>query len=542
MTFAKESDLGIIDRESFEEESWRINLGQSGLDVSDPDRSDDWWTGKKPFLGQCPGVAEDGKIYGLAQPDLKTSNRSQVRDYFDNGWTISEVVFGAILTDEAFYRPPYHHLRHPLIFYYVHPAVFYVNKLKLSGLTDRSINSYFEEGLFDIGVDEMSWDDMSKNNIKWPSLEECRNYRASVYELVSNLIETVDGLEEGHDPIDMDSPLWALFMGFEHERIHIETSSVLMRELPLNLLKRPSYFPSIYKNGTADSASLSAGQNPSYPVNSFVEVSPGEVIIGKPREWPSYGWDNEYGERQVSVDKFWATKNLITNGEFLEFVSDGGYLYREFWGEVGSSWRSFRDSQHPTFWCRNSDGSYKLRTIFEVIEMPWSWPVVVNFHEARAFANWKSKVDNSDIPYRLPTEAEHMRLRQLVGISKVESANQVIEDSQYNLNLKYGSESEVGFNADKDAPFTDVFGNVWQWMEDHFNSLAGFEIHPYYDDFSTPCFDGEHQMILGGSFISIGNEASPFARFHFRPHFFQHAGIRLVKPSGTSDGGVVLLD
>lgn len=37
-------------------------------------------------------------------------------------------------------------------------------------------------------------------------------------------------------------------------------------------------------------------------------------------------------------------------------------------------------------------------------------------------------------------------------------------------------------------------------------------------------------MIMGGSFVSTGNEASVFARFHFRPHFHQHAGFRLVAP------------
>jgi putative 4-mercaptohistidine N1-methyltranferase len=58
--------------------------------------------------------------------------------------------------------------------------------------------------------------------------------------------------------------------------------------------------------------------------------------------------------------------------------------------------------------------------------------------------------------------------------------------------------------------------------------LKGFEVHHVYDDFSTPCFDGKHSMIVGGSFISTGDEASVFARFHFRPHFLQHAGFRLV--------------
>jgi putative 4-mercaptohistidine N1-methyltranferase len=77
--------------------------------------------------------------------------------------------------------------------------------------------------------------------------------------------------------------------------------------------------------------------------------------------------------------------------------------------------------------------------------------------------------------------------------------------------------------------FHDLFGNVWQWCEDHFHPLEGAKPHPYYDDFSTPCYDGEHQMILGGSFASTGDLASTWARFHFRPHFFQHAGFRIAR-------------
>ena len=53
-------------------------------------------------------------------------------------------------------------------------------------------------------------------------------------------------------------------------------------------------------------------------------------------------------------------------------------------------------------------------------------------------------------------------------------------------------------------------------------------LYSVYDDFSTPCFDGKHSMIVGGSFMSTGDEASVFARFHFRPHFLQFSGFRLV--------------
>lgn len=89
--------------------------------------------------------------------------------------------------------------------------------------------------------------------------------------------------------------------------------------------------------------------------------------------------------------------------------------------------------------------------------------------------------------------------------------------------------------------FYDVFGNAWEWTSDYFCALPGFQVHPYYEDFSTPCFDGLHHVIQGGSFISTGNECSAHSRFHFRPHFYQHAGFRLVEvedpsaPVPTSD-------
>lgn len=97
-----------------------------------------------------------------------------------------------------------------------------------------------------------------------------------------------------------------------------------------------------------------------------------------------------------------------------------------------------------------------------------------------------------------------------------------------NLNMAYSSHNPVDSFPPSHTGHHDTVGNAWEWTEDHFNPLKNFEIHHVYDDFSTPCFDGKHSMIVGGSFMSTGDEASVFARFHFRPHFLQHSGFRLV--------------
>jgi formylglycine-generating enzyme required for sulfatase activity len=84
--------------------------------------------------------------------------------------------------------------------------------------------------------------------------------------------------------------------------------------------------------------------------------------------------------------------------------------------------------------------------------------------------------------------------------------------------------------------FHDVMGNVWEWCEDNFNGLPGHETSYLYDDFSTPCYDGRHNIIMGGSWVSTGDEASYFARYMFRRHFYQHCGFRLTRSLPTQDG------
>lgn len=510
-------------------------------------RSREWYTGRAPEWGVCPGVDLEGKIHSLPIPDLATCTRAEVQNYFDNSWTLTEVVLSGLASAEVFYRVPYHGLRHPLVFYYLHPAVLYVNKLRLGGLIPSAVNAEFES-LFETGVDEMSWDDMSKNTMKWPDLGQLHNYRKQVYRLISNVIATADGLDNGHETIGPSDPLWTLFMGFEHERIHIETSSVLIRELPIECVRRPEAWPDLLTTGDSEPG-FPPVEGSDYLSNKMLCVESGRVHVGKDVNEPFYGWDNEYGHRTRDVSAFAVSQNLISNGEFYKFVASGGYLEQRFWSEKGWKWRSFRNTKFPTFWKLDGPAGlhkYKLRTCYELIPMQWSWPAVVNHYEAEAFCRWRTEQEKS--PYRLLTEAEHHRLRSLISSSDQTSSPapsglraDLTASTRFNLNLNSGAERPVGMDIDEtnlDAP-GDVFGNVWQWCEDHFNPLEGFAVNKYYDDFSVPCFDGEHQMILGGSFISTGDEATGWARFHFRPHFFQHAGFRIV--SSTGDGGVVKL-
>jgi 5-histidylcysteine sulfoxide synthase/putative 4-mercaptohistidine N1-methyltranferase len=484
-----------------------------------------------------------------------SAGRQALLAYFENTWKLTETLFSGLASEEAYFTRPYHKTRHPLIFYYVHPVSFYVNKLLVAGLIDQPLNRHFEI-LFETGVDEMNWDDLHDGEQDiWPTVAEAQAYRAQVYEMVHELIRTHPEFDR---PVSMTSPAWAMVMCFEHERIHLETSSVLIRELPLKYLRQPEQWPSLPLAKKSEEQFVAPVAGLHYPAeNPLIEVSAQQVTLGKPVAWPTFGWDNEYGREVRQVSAFRASKRLISNGEFYEFVSSGAYLEQRYWSKQGWDWRRFRNTRWPTFWVQDGPvGShqYKLRTIFSEEAMQWDWPAVVNFYEAKAYSVWRSERDGVKTPYRLLHEKEHLALRDDslnetsawqpgdTALLQRDPVMHALADAgrPVNHNLHFGSEGPVGRFAANSKGFQDVLGNVWQWCEDSFHCLPGFSIHPYYVDFSTPCFDGQHQMILGGSFISTGDEASLWARFHFRPHFFQHAGFRLVQgvdAQTSRDGG-----
>lgn len=427
--------------------------------------------------------------------------RAEIRAYFHASYSLDEQLYDTLASDDAFYLRP-EPLRHPLIFYLGHTASFYINKLIIAKLIDQRINPRYE-AMFAVGVDEMSWDDLNQANYDWPSVAEVKDYRTKVRELVDGLIETLPLSL----PIDWNHPWWAILMGIEHSRIHLETSSVIIRRLPLDQVRQRPLWEICHESGEA-------------PRNALLPVPGGKVVLGKAKDHRLYGWDNEFGRHGFEVEDFEASKYLVSNGEYREFVDAGGYRTPGYWTEEGARWLSFSKSEHPLFWIRNGV-NYRLRTLAQEISMPWDWPVEVNYLEAKAFCNWKAQT--TGLPIRLPTEDEWYRLRELQPIPDQPDWQR----APGNINLEHWA-SACPVNRFAFGDFYDVIGNVWQWTETPISGFDGFEVHPYYDDFSTPTFDTQHNLIKGGSWISTGNEATRDCRYAFRRHFFQHAGLRYV--------------
>lgn len=422
--------------------------------------------------------------------------KSELKNYFLNSWSNTELIFSSIIDSSSLYLSP-DQRRHPLIFYYGHVAAFYINKLRIAGLYKSDLD-FALENLFAVGVDPSTKDDLEKYG--WPEYSKVSDFRANVFNIIIELLDN----NEIPSKIDWSSPYWVILMGIEHERIHFETTSVLLRQMPTEYLQKP-----INCNYILDPEFISD--------NEYLKIPEGKIILGRPTESKMYGWDNEYGVRPENINTFFVSKNMVTNNDYLEFVIDGGYNKRELWSDSGWDWIKQQGIEFPNFWIESENNNFKLRAMFDVIEMPLNWPVEVIAHEAEAFCKWKGN------GFRLMNEMEWKRITDI----QFESPAHDFDSIKANTNFVAISPSPVGYFGGK-APY-DIIGNVWEILADDFNPLPGFKEHPYYKDFSLPFFDSVHGMMAGGSWASTGNSASRYYRLWFRRDFVQHAGFRLVK-------------
>lgn len=457
------------------------------------------------------------KNISIYPPTLNGTNveqkRQEILKYFNNTYELFEKIFELLVSDEVFYKKS-EPSRHPMIFYFGHTATFFINKLILMKIIEKRVDANFES-IFAVGVDEMEWDDVNSKNYAWPKVEDVRKYRNVVKKIVQDLINNL----EFELPIKQDSAMWVILMGIEHERIHIETSLVLHRQMPLEFIK------SVKELNICTHSSKS-------PKNEMVKISSQEVKLGKSIDHNLYGWDNEYGVYEDSVNEFKTSKYLVSNAEFMEFVENNGYEEKEFWDEEGLEYLRNTKAKHPIFWIFK-DGVYKYRALSQIIDMPADWPVDVNALEAEAFCRYKSKIDG--FTYSLPSELEYRAIYEQTNIEDLPAFHQ----SRANLNFYHYASScpvnEFAFHTKNGEVIYDVVGNVWQWSRTPMRPFEGFKVHEAYDDFTVPTFDEKHSIIVGSSWASSGNLIMKHSRYAFRKHFPQNAGFRYVISNKQND-------
>lgn len=447
----------------------------------------------------------------VSSTTLKMQLQAELRTVFEQ----TEKLFSCLKPHGFFHCVP--PVRVPHLFFYGHPAAFYIERgvsigiLKRSARVDYSLERFLGEMSTEREIDNVArWAADVPQNAQAETVQRIREYRSAVLELVCQLIEDED--VAFNSPISTDSLHWFIRMGIEHDRIHFERSANLLTQTPPELLQQPdSPFP------------IFPPSNEKARANSLVDVNGGSVLIGRGRlaqQHDSFGWDNEFGDAEkVCVRPFSVSAMLVSNHEYREFIDSGGYACPEYWSEAGLDWKGDRGGIPPCW--RNGN---KLRTLLQEIDMQESWPAIVNHFEAEAFCSWKSKQIGRTL--RLISRPEWLLLRKQ------------LKSNCYNVNLRYSSHSPVhthGESLGANGEFIyDVMGNAWQHSASPFTVQPGFQPHPLYPDYTLE-LDGLHYRILGGCWASQGHMTNAECCQQFRRHRYQMAGFRYVESENELD-------
>ena len=268
--------------------------------------------------------------------------------------------------------PPKWHLGHTSWFF----ETFLLKKFKkdyapFHQMYDFIFNSYYES----LGTRVQR---PLRGLLSRPTVREVYEYRAAVNEGMTQLMNTLD---------DRDQKNFDIFteLGIHHEQQHQELLYMDIKHILSINPTRPTYKPreKTKNNGTV-------------PALKYAGFDGGIYTIG--HNGDAFCFDNELPAHQVLLQNFKIANRLITNGEYLEFINDGGYSNPLLWLSDGWSTVLQNEWKAPMYWSQTSDG-WEIMTLSGWHAVDPSEPVVhVSFYEADAFARWSGR--------RLPSEAE----------------------------------------------------------------------------------------------------------------------------------------
>jgi ergothioneine biosynthesis protein EgtB len=411
-------------------------------------------------------------------------------------WRRSDALFETI-GEEAWTAQPIP-LRQPFVFYLGHLPAFAWNHLGRGVLGRAPLVAEFD-ALFERGIDPVGVDAYTAR-AQWPSRDAILAYRDRVRALVRDALS---------DPAFLDAGAEVAWMVVEHELMHHETLLYMLQELDHGSKRRPAGWPALPGSGDASGSR-------EIPSPRTVHVPAGTVRLGAGRGTLPFAWDNEMPEQRVRVEGFSIDALPVTNAELLEFVRDGGYDDGRLWRASDWAWRERHRLSRPHSW-RGEGEALAVRSLFEDVpfERAALWPASVSWAEASAFARWRGA--------RLPTEAEWRH-----------AACGFDAGARANVDFRHGSPLPVASGADASAwGVRELVGDGWEWTASPFAPFPGFSPMPRYPGYSADFFDGEHFVLLGGSWATDSALLRPSFRNWFQPRYpYVFSKFRCVHPRG----------
>jgi ergothioneine biosynthesis protein EgtB len=326
--------------------------------------------------------------------------------------------------------------------------------------------------------------------ISRPTVAEVYRYREAVDERMNALLGGAD------EPHLLERLGATIVLGLNHEQQHQE---LILTDLK-SMFGRNPLRPVYREPGSSERGEVAPVRWLGYPE--------GLRQIG--HEGNRFAFDNEMPRHSVFVQPFLLADRLVTNGEFLAFIEDGGYEQPKFWLSDGWNARNTQRWAAPLYWERGEDQAWRIFTLAGRRDLEPNEPVChVSYYEADAFARWAGA--------RLPSEAEWE-----VAAEGVEIRGNFLEDEHFHP-------QSLGTARADDAP-AQLFGDVWEWTRSPYSPYPGYcpaagALGEYNGKFMC------NQMVLrGGSCATPRSHIRSTYRNFFPPEArWQFSGIRLAK-------------
>ena len=319
-----------------------------------------------------------------------------------------------------------------------------------------------------------------------PSVSAVMRYRDYVDEEMRALM-----LQAGDDP----ELAQLVELGIHHEQQHQELLLTDIKHVLAQNPLQPAMDPELKRPPETAAAEF-----------TFTRGNPGIHEIGHQighevgAHGTGFAFDNETPRHRVLLAEHALGSRLVTNGEYREFIDDGGYATSSLWLSDGWATITERGWRQPLYWCEDHDREFTLGGVREIDS---NAPVThVSYYEADAFARWAGA--------RLPTEAEW----------EVYAANESVD----------GNFVESGYWHPVASGASQVFGDVWEWTASSYAPYPGFEplagsLGEYNGKFMC-----NQMTVRGGSCVSARDHLRASYRSFFYPDArWQFLGIRLAR-------------
>jgi ergothioneine biosynthesis protein EgtB len=320
-----------------------------------------------------------------------------------------------------------------------------------------------------------------------PALNDILRYREHVDACMTELLAA--------RPLSGDV-LTLVELGLQHEQQHQELMLTDFKHLlSLNPLA-PAYVEGVFDRGVSP------------PAMQWATFKGGIVEIGHAGE--GFAFDNESPRHRQYVAPFSLAARPVTNGEYLEFIEDGGYQEPALWLSEGWAVMSAQSWRMPGYW-RERDGVLSEFTLKGLQPLDLARPVThVSHFEADAYARWASA--------HLPTEFEWE-----LAAAGVPVRGNFVESGELHPR---SSPQKSALSRD----LTALYGDVWEWTQSSYAPYPGYRVAPGAVGEYNGKFMSNQYVLRGGSCATPQSHM----RMTYRNFFpsgarWQFSGIRLAR-------------